>query len=173
MEKYFKPVSDLRRAAYNAADNANFVENMEQRLAEKRAREEEKQALRESNRKIMRIQAQERRSQAGDVDVRTDYEVIQDDLENIFAEDTADGSVVVAKKPLKTWNKRPENWRFIAEESMKFGTAATIKDFKEEFAGLSATAANQRLIAWRKEIKNGVVTDYSVRAPVYGTAIDK
>ena len=66
-----------------------------------------------------------------------------------------------------------KDWQFIASESAIYGTASVIRSFKEEFKGLTMSAAKQRVITWRKELKTPErISDYRVRMPVYGAEIE-
>jgi DDE superfamily endonuclease len=103
------------------------------------------------------------------------YHLLQDSINALGDEDLhlSEDSPVL-KKAKKTWNKRPDNWQFIATESMMYGTSSVIKSFKDEFEGLSASAAKQRVITWRNDLKIKKRTpDYRVRMPMYGSAVEE
>ena len=115
-------------------------------------------------------ESRKRRADVKETDgyIPDDYELLQGGIDAIFSEDTnLSNDDPVPKKAKKTWNKRPDNWKFIASESAIYGTASVIRSFKEEFKGLTSSAAKQRIITWRKDLKTPKrIPDYRVRMPV-------
>ena len=89
-------------------------------------------------------ESRKRRAKETDAYIPDDYELLQDGIDAIFNEETnISNDDLVPKKAKKTWNKRPDNWQFFASESAIYGTASVIRSFKEEFKGLTMSAAKQ------------------------------
>ena len=161
------PVSAARRDVNLRLDDVNFSERLAKEAQEGQARKEKSDADMEAR----RVASNKRRIEARKaVDVRTDFEKLQDQIDAIVDDD-----IIILKNPgkpkAKTWSKRPANWKFIAEESKIYGTESVIRSFKDEFAGLSATACRQRVIQWRKDLKADPTktnVDYRLRTPAYG-----
>ena len=171
INSFFMPVSAARHDVNLRLDNVNFSERLAKEAQEGQARKEKSDADMEAR----RVASNKRRIEARKaVDVRTDFEKLQDQIDAIVDDD-----IIILKNPrkpqAKTWSKRPANWKFIAEESKIYGTESVIRSFKDEFAGLSATACRQRVIQWRKDLKADPTktnVDYRLRTPAYGAAIE-
>lgn len=173
IDSFFVPVSAARRKANLRLDEVNFNERLVKEAEERMARREKSDADKEAR----RLASNKRRIEARkDVDERTDFEKLQDQIDAIVDDDIILKNNEVRTTRAKTWSKRPVNWKFIAEESKIYGTESVIRSFGEEFAGLSATASRQRVVQWRKDLvadPTKTAVNYRLRTPAYGAAIEQ
>ena len=173
IESFFQPVSAMRNSANILMEKISLDEKLERESKEKLCKDEKLKAdMVERIAESRRRRAELKKTNENKSD---DYQQLQDSI-NALCDDELNLSNddPVSKKVKKTWNKRPENWQFIASESVIYGTDSVIRSFKDEFKGLSSSAAKQRVITWRKDLKSPEkIPDYRVRKPAYGSAIEE
>jgi hypothetical protein len=170
---FFQPVSAARKSANLQLEKISLDEKLEMEEKNRLA----KDAILKASMEERIAESRKRRANVKEIDAHLSdhYHLLQDSIDALGDEDLhlSEDSPVL-KKAKKTWNKRPDNRQFIATESMTYGTSSVIKSFKDEFEGLSASAAKQRVITWRNDLKIKKRTpDYRVRMPMYGSAVEE
>ena len=166
IRNFFKPVDSRRHSINLLVDDLNFDaqlarnrEEIESRQTAKRMRLAESRA---SNNRV-RMEAQREGVE------RTESELVRDQIDDIVND--VDTSEPRQQKTVKTWSKRPPNWMDIVAESNAFGSRPAIKNFPEEFIGLTLKASQKKVNRWQKNAKANKKLG-SVRLPAYGTIID-
>lgn len=166
IRNFFKPVDSRRHSINLLVDDLNFdaqvarnEEEIESRQTAKRMRLAESRA---SNNRV-RMEAQREGVE------RTESELVRDQIDDIVND--VDTSEPRQQKTVKTWSKRPANWMDIVAESNAFGSGSAIKNFPEEFIGLTLKASQKKVNRWQKNAKANKKLG-SVRVPAYGTVID-